>query len=180
MDERNKEIEKKFVDFVYWALTATIVVVLTQFSGPQEEFKLILYGIVLLVALFVWWAHGAKVRRKETQARADLHQEEMISEIREGFEGLTSRVDNLQDAQSSTMRTQLIHYAEKYFERGWFTPEEHESWHDMHERYSKIVGKNGFVDSYKRKLDLLPEKELDTVIAEYQRQKNISGGYPEF
>ena len=176
MDERNKEIEKKFVDFVYWALTALLVVVVTQFSGPQEEFKLILYGIVLLVALFVWWAHGAKVRRKEAQAKADLHQEEMIGEIREGFKGLSTRVDNLQDAQSSTMRTQLIHYAEKYLERGWFTPEEHESWHDMHKRYTKIVGENGFIDSYKLKLDLLPERELESVIADYQKhQKNISG-----
>jgi hypothetical protein len=74
------------------------------------------------------------------------------------------------------MRTQLIHYAEKYLERGWFTPEEHESWHDMHKRYNKIVGENGFIDSYKHKLDLLPERELESVIAEYQRQqKNISG-----
>lgn len=176
MDERNKEIEKKFVDFVYWALTALLVVVVTQFSGPQEEFKLILYGIVLLVALFVWWAHGAKVRRKETQAKADLHQEEMIGEIREGFKGLSTRVDDLQDAQSSTMRTQLISYAEKYLERGWFTPEEHKSWHEMHKLYSKIVGENGFIDSYKHKLDLLPERELESVIAEYQeQQKNISG-----
>lgn len=174
MDERNKEIEKKFVDFVYWALTAALVVVVTQFSGPREEFKLILYGICLLVALFVWWARGAKLRRKESAAKADLHQEEMISEIRDGFKGLSERVDNLQDAQSSTMRTQLIHYAEKYLERGWLTPEEHQSWHDMHTRYTKIVGENGFIDSYKRKLELLPEKELDTVIEEYQMAKNIS------
>ena len=72
------------------------------------------------------------------------------------------------------MRTQLIHYAEKYLERGWFTPEEHQSWHNMWEKYLAIVDKNGFIDSYKAKLDKLPEKELDTVIEEYQRSKNIS------
>ena len=176
MDERNKEADKKIVDFVYWALTGLLVLAVTYAAGPQEEMKLALYGILLLIALFIWWARGAVTRRKEAATRADEHQEEMITEIREGFKGLSTRVDNLQDAQSSTMRTQLIHYAEKYLERGWFTPEEHESWHDMHKRYSKIVGENGFIDSYKRKLDALPEKELDSVIAEYQEQKkHISG-----
>lgn len=174
MDERNKEADKKIVDFVYWALTGLLVLVVTYAAGPQEEIKLALYGILLLIALFIWWARGAVARRKEATTKADEHQEAMISEIREGFKGLSNRVDNLQDAQSSTMRTQLIHYAEKYFERGWFTPEEHESWHDMHKRYTKIVGENGFIDSYKEKLDRLPEKELDTVIEEYQRSKDNS------
>jgi len=172
--KRNEEVDKKYTDFVYWVLTGLLVVAIPYVAGPKEEFRLVLYGVLLLIALFVWWARRAAIRRKEAAVKADEHQEEMIIEIREGFKGLSKRVDNLQDAQSSTMRTQLIHYAEKYFERGWFTPEEHESWHDMHERYTKIVGENGFIDSYKRKLDMLPEKELSTVIEEYQRSKNIS------
>lgn len=175
MDEkRNEEVDKKYTDFVYWVLTGLLVIAIPYVAGPKEEFKLVLYGILLLVALFVWWARGAAKRRKEAAAKADEHQEAMISEIREGFQGLSNRVDNLQDAQSSTMRTQLIHYAEKYLERGWFTPEEHQSWHNMWEKYLAIVDKNGFIDSYKAKLDKLPEKELDTVIEEYQRSKNIS------
>lgn len=177
MDERNRDIEKKIIDFVYWALTGLLVLAVTYAAGPQDEIRLALYGIMLLVALFIWWARGARIRRKESVARSEAHQEEMITEIREGFQGLSKRVDNLQDAQSSTMRTQLIHYAEKYFERGWFTPEEHESWHDMHERYTKIVGENGFIDSYKRKLDALPEKELDSVISDYEELRDAQSRF---
>lgn len=175
MDEkRNEEVDKKYTDFVYWVLTGLLVVAIPYVAGPKEEFRLALYGVLLLIALFVWWARGAAIRRKEAAARADEHQEAMIYEIREGFQVLTSRVDNLQSAQSGTMRTQLIHYAEKYLERGWLTPEEHQSWHNMWEQYLAIVDKNGFIDSYKDKLDMLPEKELSTVIEEYQRSKNIS------
>ena len=154
MDEkRNDEVDKKYTDFVYWVLTGLLVIAIPYVAGPKEEFKLALYGILLLVALFVWWARGAAKRRKEAAVKADEHQEAMISEIRDGFKGLSNRVDNLQNAQSSTMRTQLIHYAEQYL---------------------AIVEKNGFIDSYKDKLDKLPEKELDTVIEEYQRSKNNS------
>lgn len=171
MDERQKDISKKLTDFVYWVVTALLVLLITEISKPKEEIKFVLYGILLLLALFIWWAYGARLRRKETQQKSDERQEQMLTEIRTGFENLSGRVDNLQDAQAATMRTQLIHYAEKYFERGWFTVEEHKSWHDMHERYSAIVGENGFIDTYKKKLDNLPEKELDTIIEEYEKNK---------
>lgn len=177
MDERNKDIEKKIIDFVYWALTGLLVLAVTYAAGPQDEMKLVLYGIMLLVALFIWWARGARIRRKESAERSEAHQNEMITEIREGFKGLSKRVDNLQGAQSSTMRTQLIHYAEKYLERGWFTPEEHESWHAMWEQYCSIVDKNGFIDSYKRKLDALPEKELESVIRDYEELRDVQSRF---
>lgn len=167
----NNETDKKIVDFIYWVVTGFVVVVITYISGPKEEFKMILYGILLLVVLFVFWAKGAKQRRKETAKIAEQRQEIVISEIRDGFSGLSKRVDNLQDAQASTMRTQLIHYAEKYLERNWFTPEEHQSWYNMYEMYLSIVGKNGFIDTYKERLERLPERELDAVIEDYQQMQ---------
>ena len=169
--DKNNETDKKIIDFIYWVITGFVVIVITYISGPKEEFKMILYGILLLVVLFIFWAKGAKQRRKEMAKIAEQRQEIVISEIRDGFSGLSKRVDVLQEVQASTMRTQLIHYAEKYLERGWFTPEEHQSWYNMYEMYLSIVGKNGFIETYKEKLDRLPERELDAVIEDYRQTK---------
>ena len=48
---------------------------------------------------------------------------------------------------------------EKYAERGWLTPEERASWCDMHDKYS-AMGFNGLIDTYRRKLDELDDKEI--------------------
>lgn len=63
-------------------------------------------------------------------------------------------------ALQSTMRADLIHTAEKYFTRGTITPEEQDSWCDMHDRYS-AMGFNGLIDSYRAKIDRLPHVTID-------------------
>lgn len=70
-----------------------------------------------------------------------------------------AKTDTLMDATQTTMRAQLIHNAEKYFERNWITPEERASWCDMHERYSAL-GANGLIETYRRKIDALPDREI--------------------
>jgi len=65
----------------------------------------------------------------------------------------------LMRAQQTTMRATLIHNAEKYFERGWLTPEERASWCDMHDQYSAL-GANGLIGTYRRKLDELPDRVI--------------------
>lgn len=70
-----------------------------------------------------------------------------------------AKTDTLMDATQTTMRAQLIHNAEKYFERNWITPEERASWCDMHDRYSAL-GANGLIETYRHKIDALPDKEI--------------------
>ena len=70
-----------------------------------------------------------------------------------------AKIDKLADAQQSTMRATLIHNSEKYFERGWITPEERASWCDMHDRYSAL-GANGLIETYRNKIDALPDREI--------------------
>lgn len=70
------------------------------------------------------------------------------------------KIDKLADAQQSTMRATLIHNSEKYFERGWITPEERASWCDMHDRYSAL-GFNGLIDTYRSKINQLPDRNID-------------------
>lgn len=69
------------------------------------------------------------------------------------------KLDTVQDALQTTMRATLIHNAEKYFDRGWITPEEQASWVDMHERYSGL-GANGLIQSYRAKIDQLPHRHI--------------------
>ncbi len=69
------------------------------------------------------------------------------------------RTNTLMDATQTTMRAQLIHNAEKYFERNWITPEERASWCDMHDRYSAL-GANGLIETYRHKIDALPDREI--------------------
>ena len=72
---------------------------------------------------------------------------------------IDSKLDTLTEATQTTMRATLIHNAEKYFERGWITPEERASWCDMHDKYA-AMGFNGLIDSYRLKLDQLPDREI--------------------
>ena len=70
---------------------------------------------------------------------------------------MDGKVDTIMGATQTTMRATLIHNAEKYFERGWLTPEERASWCDMHDKYSDM-GFNGLIDTYRHKLDELPDR----------------------
>ncbi len=72
---------------------------------------------------------------------------------------MDDKVDSIMGATQTTMRASLIHNYEKYQERGWLTPEERASWCDMHDKYSSM-GFNGLIDSYRAKLDILPDREI--------------------
>lgn len=84
-----------------------------------------------------------------------------IKEQRKRYNTLEERLDILLDAQQATMRTNLVHYSEKYIERGWITPEERASWCDMHDKYARL-GANGLIDGYRRRLDNLEDREILT------------------
>jgi hypothetical protein len=72
---------------------------------------------------------------------------------------MDKKMDDLMGATQSTMRATLIHNYEKYMDREWLTPEERASWYDMHDKYS-AMGFNGLIDSYRHKLDQLPDREI--------------------
>lgn len=82
-----------------------------------------------------------------------------ISDSQAWRQKMDRKVDTIMGATQTTMRATLIHNFEKYSERGWLTPEERASWYDMHDKYSSM-GFNGLIDSYRAKLDSLPDKEI--------------------
>lgn len=79
--------------------------------------------------------------------------------IGESYASINDKLDKIRDGTQTTMRTDLIHLYEKYTTRGWITPEEKSAWFDMHAKYSALDA-NGLIDSYKAKLEMLPEREI--------------------
>ena len=79
--------------------------------------------------------------------------------VDERMDKLDKKLDTLNDATQTNMRTTLIHYCEKYLERGWVTPEERASIWDMHKKYAALNA-NGFIDSYISRVMELPDKEI--------------------
>jgi len=82
-----------------------------------------------------------------------------ISDSHEWRAKTDGKLDTIMGATQTTMRATLIHNYEKYQERGWLTPEERASWCDMHDKYA-AMGFNGLIDTYRAKLDDLPDREI--------------------
>lgn len=97
----------------------------------------ILYGVRTLTKLLTDYSTSSQAWRKRME----------------------TKMDTMMGATQTTMRATLIHNFEKYSERGWLTPEERASWCDMHDKYS-AMGFNGLIDTYRRKLDELDDKEI--------------------
>lgn len=80
--------------------------------------------------------------------------------VEESYSVIDDKLDKIRGGTQTTMRTDLIHLYEKFTTRGWITPEEKAAWFDMHAKYSALDA-NGLIDSYKAKLESLPEREID-------------------
>ena len=151
---------KNLSDFVFWAVCACLAVAITKVSGPRADMEILIYAVMALLAMFVWYLMRASRERKQRALDAESRQTVLIEEMHVGFERINKKVDKLASAQQTTMRATLIHNAEKYFERGWLTPEEQASWCDMHDRYSDL-GANGLIQTYREKINNLPHRLLD-------------------
>lgn len=166
-EEKRKEYEamedKGFHNYIYWIATTVVALVIPQIAHDRIDLMVTLYGIAATLAILLWYVLGTFRERRRRTEEAQERQVVMIEEVRNGFKGLSTKVDVLTDAQQVTMRATLIHNAEKYLERGWITPEERAAWYDMHDKYSSL-GANGLIDTYRQKLNGLPDKEIDAMM----------------
>jgi len=161
--EASAERNSRFHDYVYWIITTIVALIIPQLSNGKVEMMVMYYGIAAILAILVWYMFNVFHERKKRTNDATERQVVMIEEVRNGFKGLSTKVDKLADAQQTTMRATLLHNAEKYIERGWITPEERVSWCDMHDKYASL-GANGLIDTYRQKLDSLPDKEIEAML----------------
>lgn len=146
-----------YQNLLYWGLTAGIgylANVFMQNENPHRDTFILVWAVVLIASGLVYVA--IYVHR-----RSEVHDKELFERMdRQG-----EAIDKLICAQQQSMRTSLIHYAEKYVARGWITSEELRAWSDMYGTYDKL-GLNGYMHSYMQRLDSLPLKSIDMIGAE--------------
>ena len=105
---------------------------------------------------------AAERKRDEAQAETDAKRRaeaEWRERVEGSVAGIDAKLDVLNEATQTTMRTTLLHYIEKYLTRGWVTPEERASLMDMHRKYAALNA-NGFIDGYMARVAELPDKEI--------------------
>lgn len=130
----------------------------------------ILSTIIITAATASINAKIASGERKRDEARAETEQKRKVEaawrdSMTEHMRTQDKQIGLMTKSLQSTMRATLIHNAEKYFSRGTITPEEQDSWCDMHDRYS-AMGFNGLIDTYREKIDSLPHVTIDRLIRE--------------
>lgn len=81
-------------------------------------------------------------------------------ESKEWRSSMDSKVEHINDAVQANMRTNILHYCEKYLHRGWVTSEELSSLVDLHEKYTALNDHNGFIDGYMARVNELQIKEI--------------------
>lgn len=138
---------------------------------PFEKLQPIIAWLAPILSTLIVTAATASINakiaageRKRDEAKAETEAErreraEWRAKVDQRMNDLDGKLDTLNDATQTNMRTTLIHYCEKYLERGWVTPEERASIWDMHKKYSALNA-NGFIDSYISRVMELPDKEI--------------------
>lgn len=81
-------------------------------------------------------------------------------ESREWRSDLDSKIDTINDATQANMRTNILHYCEKYLSRKWVTSEELASLVDLHDKYTALNDHNGFINSYMDRVKQLEIREI--------------------
>ena len=81
-------------------------------------------------------------------------------ESKEWRHAMDKKVDNINDATQANMRTNILHYCEKYISRGWVTSEELSSLTNLHEKYTMLNNHNGFINGYVDRVNLLEIREI--------------------
>ena len=105
---------------------------------------------------------AAERKRDEAQAETEAKRRaeaEWRERVEGSVAGIDAKLDVLNEATQTTMRTTLLHYIEKYLTRGWVTPEERASLMDMHRKYAALNA-NGFIDGYMARVAELPDREI--------------------
>lgn len=134
---------------------------LTQFLGWVSPIASTVI-VTALTAQIKARQDAAERKRDEAQAETEAKRRaeaEWRERVEGSVAGIDAKLDVLNEATQTTMRTTLLHYIEKYLTRGWVTPEERASLMDMHLKYAALNA-NGFIDGYMRRVAELPDKEI--------------------
>lgn len=138
-------MDNAITSFVAWAAQIASAVIVTALTAQIKARQ-----------------DAAERKRDEAQAETEAKRRaeaEWRERVEGSMTGIDAKLDMLNDATQTTMRTTLLHYIEKYLTRGWVTPEERASLMDMHRKYAALNA-NGFIDGYMARVAQLPDREI--------------------
>ena len=73
---------------------------------------------------------------------------------------IDKKLDTISNATKADMRISIVYSCEKCLKRGWITSEELSSIMNLYERYTELIGTNGFVAEYLERIERLEIKEI--------------------
>lgn len=103
----------------------------------------------ILTGIIGWIVKTALDKLKEYQ-----------DESKQWREHIDKKLDTISNATKADMRINLVYSCEKCLRRGWITSEEFSSIMNLYERYTELIGTNGFVAEYLERIEHLEIREL--------------------
>lgn len=85
---------------------------------------------------------------------------EYQNESKQWRDQIDDKLDTISNATKADMRINIVYSCEKCLRRGWITSEEMSSIMNLYERYTELIGSNGFVSEYLERIERLDIKEL--------------------
>lgn len=85
---------------------------------------------------------------------------EYQDESKQWRDQINKKLDTISNATKADMRINIVYSCEKCLGRGWITSEEFSSIMNLYERYTELIGKNGFVTEYLERIERLEIKEI--------------------
>lgn len=85
---------------------------------------------------------------------------EYQDESKQWRDQIDKKLDTISNATKADMRVNIVYSCEKCLRRGWITSEEFSSIMNLYERYTELIGKNGFVSEYLSRIEELEIKEI--------------------
>lgn len=73
---------------------------------------------------------------------------------------IDKKLDTISNATKADMRINIVYSCEKCLRRGWITSEEFSSIMNLYERYTELIGTNGFISEYLERIERLDIKEI--------------------
>lgn len=112
--------------------------------------------ITTLTGSLMLWLIKRVVSWVKEGAERDKRLDERLDKLEERID---EKLDKMARATQVDMRQNLVDAFGRYFARGWVTPEERATWCDAYEAYHGL-GANGLIESYRHRLDQLPDREI--------------------
>lgn len=85
---------------------------------------------------------------------------EYQDESKQWRDQIDNKLDTISNATKADMRINIVYSCEKCLKRGWITSEEFSSIMNLYERYTDLIGTNGFVSEYLERIESLEIKEI--------------------